>query len=50
LAAEVAAVLRDARTFESLSATASALVIAQPSFAAHVLDVLGFIDGFVRQG
>jgi glycosyltransferase involved in cell wall biosynthesis len=49
LAAEVAAVFRDARAFESLSATASAHVLAQPSFAAHVREVMGVIDGFVRQ-
>ncbi len=49
LAAEVAAVFSDARAFEALSATASAHVLAQPSFAAHVRDVMSVIDGFVRQ-
>lgn len=49
LAAEVAEVFDDARTFEALSATASAHVLAQPGFAAHVRDVLAVIDDSLRQ-
>jgi glycosyltransferase involved in cell wall biosynthesis len=49
LAAEVAGVFDDARTYEALSATASAHVLAQPGFAAHVRDVLAVIDDSLRQ-
>ena len=38
-------VFADARGFEALSAAASAHVLAQPSFAAHVRDVMAVIDG-----
>jgi glycosyltransferase involved in cell wall biosynthesis len=48
LAAEVASLFGDARGFESLSAAASAHVLSQPSFAAHVRDVMAVIDGFLR--
>jgi glycosyltransferase involved in cell wall biosynthesis len=47
LAALVAAVFADARAFEAGSAAASAHVLAQPDFAAHVRDVMGVIDGYV---
>jgi glycosyltransferase involved in cell wall biosynthesis len=47
LAAQVAAVFADARAFEAGSAAASAHVLAQPDFAAHVRDVMGVIDGYV---
>lgn len=49
LAAEVAAMFRDAPTFEACSAAASAHVLAQPSFAAHVGDVMAVIDDFVKR-
>ncbi len=49
LAAEVAGVFADARGFEALSAAASAHVLAQPSFTAHVRDVLAVIDGYARR-
>lgn len=45
LAAAVAELFRDARGFETRSATASAHALAQPSFAAHVRDVMAVIDG-----
>lgn len=48
LAAEVASVFHDARSFEALSATASAYVLAQPSFLSHVRDVMAVIDGFIE--
>jgi glycosyltransferase involved in cell wall biosynthesis len=48
LAAAVAALFDDARGFEALSARASAHVLAQPSFTAHVRDVMAVIDGFIR--
>ena len=48
LAAAVAEIFDDARGFETLSATASAHVLAQPNFVAHVRDVLAVIDGFIR--
>ena len=48
LAAEVAAVFEDARAYEALSAGASAHVLAGPSFAAHVRDVMAVIDGVIR--
>jgi glycosyltransferase involved in cell wall biosynthesis len=47
LAAAVAALFDDARGFEELSARASAHVLAQPDFAAHVRDVMTIVDGFV---
>jgi glycosyltransferase involved in cell wall biosynthesis len=46
LAAEVAAVFAEARGYEALSATASQHVLAQPTFAEHVRDVMAVIDGF----
>jgi glycosyltransferase involved in cell wall biosynthesis len=49
LAAAVAALFDDARGFETLSERASAHVLAQPNFAAHVRDVLAVIDGFIRR-
>jgi glycosyltransferase involved in cell wall biosynthesis len=49
LAAEVAAVFRDESSFEAGSAAASAHVLAQPSFAAHVHDVLAVIDDFLER-
>jgi glycosyltransferase involved in cell wall biosynthesis len=49
LAVEVAAVFAGAAAYESLSATASRHVLAQPNFAAHVRDVLGAIDELVRR-
>ena len=48
LADAVAALFDDPRGFEALSAGAGAHVLAQPSFAAHVRDVLAAIDGFIR--
>jgi glycosyltransferase involved in cell wall biosynthesis len=48
LAAEVAALFEDARAYEARSASASAHVLAGPSFAAHVRDVMAVIDGFIR--
>jgi glycosyltransferase involved in cell wall biosynthesis len=44
LAAEIAAVFADARSFEMESAAASAHALAQPPFAAHVRDVMAIID------
>jgi glycosyltransferase involved in cell wall biosynthesis len=44
LAAAVAAVFADARSYEALSAAASAHVLASPSFARHVDDVLAVVD------
>jgi glycosyltransferase involved in cell wall biosynthesis len=49
LAAAVVALFDDARGFEALSASASAYVLAQPDFTAHVRDVMGVVDGFVRR-
>jgi glycosyltransferase involved in cell wall biosynthesis len=48
LAAAVAAQFADARAYEALSAAASAHVLAGPSFASHVRDVMATIDGFLR--
>ena len=48
LAAEVAAQFTDARAYEARSAAASAHVLAGPSFASHVRDVMETIDGLVR--
>ena len=48
LADEVAAVF-DAGTYEARSGAASAHVLAGPSFAAHVRDVMAVIDGFIRR-
>jgi len=44
LAAQVASVFRDARSYEALSATASAEMLARPGFAAHVRDVMAVVD------
>lgn len=49
LAAEVAAFFADARGYEARSAAASAHVLAGPSFASHVRDVMATIDDFVRR-
>ena len=49
LAARVAAVFDDAHVYEARSAAASVHVLAQPSFAQHVRDVMTVIDGFVRR-
>jgi glycosyltransferase involved in cell wall biosynthesis len=49
LAAEVAAVFEDAREYEARSAAASAHVLAGPSFASHVRDVMAVIDDFNRR-
>jgi glycosyltransferase involved in cell wall biosynthesis len=49
LAAEVAAVFEDARAYEARSHAASAAVLAGPSFASHVRDVMAVIDGFIRR-
>ena len=49
LAAEVAAVFGNAREYEARSAAASAHVLAGPSFASHVHDVMAVIDDFVRR-
>ncbi|HET7608619.1 MAG TPA: glycosyltransferase [Gammaproteobacteria bacterium] len=48
LAAAVAAQFADARAYEAQSAAASAHVLAGPSFASHVRDVMATIDGFLR--
>jgi len=48
LAAEVAAVFENAREYEARSTAASAHVLAGPSFASHVRDVMAVIDDFVR--
>ena len=48
LAAAVAELFDDARGFETRSAAASADALAQPSFAAHVRDVMAVIDGAAR--
>jgi glycosyltransferase involved in cell wall biosynthesis len=48
LAAAVVALFADAREFETLSERASAHVLAQPSFAVHVRDVMAVVDGFIR--
>jgi glycosyltransferase involved in cell wall biosynthesis len=47
LAAAVAALFDDASGYEALSASASAHVLAQPDFAAHVRDVMAVVDGFI---
>jgi glycosyltransferase involved in cell wall biosynthesis len=47
LAADVAALFADARAYEARSAAASDHVLAGPSFAAHVREVMGIIDGFI---
>lgn len=49
LAAAVADVFADVAGFESLSARASAHVLAQPDFAAHVRDVLAVIDELAQK-
>jgi glycosyltransferase involved in cell wall biosynthesis len=49
LAAQVAALFEDARAYEARSAAASAHVLAAPTFAAHVRDVMAVIDGFIRR-
>jgi glycosyltransferase involved in cell wall biosynthesis len=49
LAAEVAAVFRDAQNFEVGSSAASTHVLAQPSFTAHVGDVMAVIDDFIER-
>lgn len=49
LAKEVAAVFEDTRTYEARSAAASAHVLAGPSFAAHVRDVMAVIDGSISR-
>lgn len=49
LAADVAAVFEDARTYEARSAAASVHVLAGPSFASHVRDVMAVIDGFISR-
>ena len=49
LAAKSPPCFADARGFEALSAGASAHVLAQPSFTAHVRDVLAVIDGYARR-
>lgn len=49
LAAAVAELFGDASRFESLSASASAHVLGQPDFAAHVRDVMAVIDERVRR-
>ncbi len=49
LAAGVAAVFRDESSFEACSAAASAHVLAQPNFGAHVRDVLAVIEGFIER-
>jgi glycosyltransferase involved in cell wall biosynthesis len=48
LAAQAAAVFADERAYEARSAAASAHVLAQPDFAAHVRDVMAVIDAFVH--
>ena len=47
--ADAVASVFDARAYEARSAAASAHVLAGPSFAAHVADVMGVIDGFIRR-
>jgi glycosyltransferase involved in cell wall biosynthesis len=47
LAAAVAALFDDASSYEALSARASAHVLAQPDFSAHVRDVMAVVDGFI---
>jgi len=47
LATEVAAMFADPSEYEARSAAATAHVLAQPSFADHVRDVMAVIDGFV---
>jgi glycosyltransferase involved in cell wall biosynthesis len=49
LAAQAAALFADERAYEARSAAASAHVLAQPSFAAHVRDVMAVIGAFVRR-
>jgi hypothetical protein len=49
LAAEVAAVFESSGEYEARSAAASAHVLAGPSFASHVHDVMAVIDDFVRR-
>jgi glycosyltransferase involved in cell wall biosynthesis len=49
LAVAVAALFDDARGFETLSASASAYVLAQPDFTTHVRDVMGAVDAFIRR-
>ncbi|HZF27899.1 MAG TPA: glycosyltransferase [Gammaproteobacteria bacterium] len=44
LAAAVAELFADARSYEALSAAASAHVLASPTFARHVDDVLAVVD------
>jgi hypothetical protein len=46
LASAVVRLFRDARTFEGLSGSASRHVLASPTFAAHVSELLGVIDEF----
>jgi glycosyltransferase involved in cell wall biosynthesis len=49
LATQVAAVFADERGYEARSAAASAHVLAQPNFAAHVRDVMAVIDEHIRR-
>jgi glycosyltransferase involved in cell wall biosynthesis len=49
LAAEIAALFSDARSYEARSAAASAHVLGGPDFAAHVHDVMSVIDGYLRR-
>jgi glycosyltransferase involved in cell wall biosynthesis len=46
LTSAVVRLFRDARTFEALSDSASRHVLASPTFAAHVGELLGVIDEF----
>jgi hypothetical protein len=48
LAAAVADMFGDPSRFETLSASASAHVLGQPDFAAHVRDVMAVIDERLR--
>jgi glycosyltransferase involved in cell wall biosynthesis len=48
-AGAVAALFDDARGFENLSAAASAHVLSQPDFTAHVRDVMAVVDDFIRR-
>jgi hypothetical protein len=50
LAVQVAGLLADPRAYEAASAAASTHVLAQPSFANHVREVMAVIDGSLASG
>ena len=49
LAVEAAALFADSGSYEARSAAASAHVLARPTFADHVRDVMAVIDGFIAR-